>query len=422
MMEPAIFSRRLLTAWIAATGLALALTFALLWRGESPGSVGASTFSRSAIGHAGIAEILRRRQDDVIQSQGDSLQRTGAGGLLVLAEPNIGPAEGWRALLRARKVLLVLPKWQGQPDGGNPGWIGAAVPLEAAVPQAILGQGVPGGRVVRPAGDVAWDRNEIGPAPHLTAPVQLVQSSALRPIVAGPDGILLGELDRGGRRLWLLSDPDVLSNHGLGDGNAAFAVGMLERCSDGGPIVFDEAIHGFAAVPPSMLALLGRRPFAAIALQALIALGLLLWACGPRFGAPQTAPAPLKAGKRDLVQNVAQLFRAAGYRHVLVRRYVEETLRDVAVRLHAPADLSEAARLGWLQRAAAARRASIDCAEVSARATRLATARRGAPAELFALARAIWVWKQEMLDGTAAGAGDRTSHSRRGPQGGGRAG
>jgi hypothetical protein len=423
-MEPDVFPRRLLVAWIAAASLALALTFVLLLRGESPASVGASTFSRSAVGHAGIAEILRRRQDDVVIGKGDSLHRAGAGGLLVLAEPyrSLLADDGQQALLRAPRVLLVLPKWLCAARADESGWIGSATPVVASVPEAILALGVPGGRVVRPAGEVAWSRNDIGAVPHLTAPVQLVQSDALTPMVGNADGMLLGELDQDARRLWVLADPDVLSNHGLGDGNAAFAVGVLERLSAGGPVVFDETIHGFTAVPESPLALLERRPFAAIAVQAAIALGLLMWAAGPRFGAPETAPAPLKAGKRDLVRNVAQLFRAAGYRNVLVRRYVEETVRDVAFRLHAPGHLSEAARLGWLQRAGAARRVSIDCAMVSARATRLTAARRQAPAELFGLAREIWAWKQEMLHGTGGSAGGRGSDSRRGPQGGGRTG
>jgi len=146
------------------------------------------------------------------------------------------------------------------------------------------------------------------------------------------------------------------------------------------------------------------------------AFGLLLWAGTARFGAPEPAPVPLKAGKRDLVRNIARLFRYAGYQDVLVRRYAEETIRDVAHQLHAPAKLDTAATLGWLQRAGAARRVSVDGTEIGTRAAMLTTAQRQPSAELFRLAREIYRWKQEMLDGTAGSAGDRRTNSRRSPQ------
>ena len=424
MTEQTIFTPRLLAGWIAAVALTFVLSLAFMLHGNDTTTVGPSTFSRSAIGHAGIADLLRRHGVTVVKSEGDSLHKLGAGGVLVLAEPEFhGAADrAQQALLHARTVLLVLPKWLGQPDSSKPGWIAQADALPAFVPQSVLTTALGHGEVVRPAGKITWNDNEIGLLPHLTEPVQLVSSAWLRPIVGSDQGMLLGELRDRGRRLWVLSDPDVISNHGLGDGNAPFAVALFDAlrhrdASVGGTIVFDETVHGFTAVPANPAALLLRQPFSQVAIQALAALALLVWAGTARFGVPEHAPPPLKAGKRDLVRNVADLFRYAGYQHVLVRRYVEETVRDVARRLHAPRDLTDAGSLDWLERVAAARGVSQDGAGLCARAEMLAATGWRQSTEQAALPREIWRWKQEMMHGVADSAGDRGGDPRRGPQG-----
>jgi hypothetical protein len=419
--EHGIFTPRLLAGWIAAVALTFALSLTLMLHGNDTSTVGPSTFSRSAIGHAGIAELLRRRGFTVFKSQGDSLHKLGAGGVLVLAEPEFHvPADrAQQALLRATTLLLVLPKWQGQPDSQQSGWIDQADPLPAFVPQSVLVTALGDGEVVRPDGPVTWTRNEIGPVPRLTEPVQLLKSERLRPIVDSDEGMLLGELRVANRCVWVLSDPDIISNHGLGDGNAPFAVAMFQAMRGSGTIVFDETVHGFTAVPPNPAALLLRRPFREVGIQGLLALALLAWAGAVRFGAPEPVPSPLKAGKRDLVRNVAELFRFAGYQHVLVRRYVEETIRDVARRLHAPRDLTGAAILGWLQRIAAARGVSIDCTDLSARAEMLAATGWHQSTEQVRLPREIWRWKQELMHGVPSNPDDRSVGSRRGRQGGG---
>ena len=64
MTTEGVFSGRLLAIWISASValLAASLYFMLMPEGTSPGtdSVGPTVFSRSALGHAGIADILQR--------------------------------------------------------------------------------------------------------------------------------------------------------------------------------------------------------------------------------------------------------------------------------------------------------------------------------------------------------------------------
>ena len=220
----------------------------------------------------------------------------------------------------------------------------------------------------------------------------------------------------------MVADPDVLNNHALGDGNAAFAVRLFESLHGDGTLVFDETVHGFTALPNGPIALLLRRPFSYVAILGLLAVALLVWAGTGRFGAPEVQPPPLKSGKRDLVHNVAELFGFAGYHPVLVRRYVEETLRDTARRLHAPRELGDAAALDWLRRAGTARGVATDCAELQQRAERLGRSRRSGSPDLSRLPRDAWRWKQEMIHGLADGADHGGRDPRRGPQGRGRPG
>src|SRR5215467_13454905 len=128
MSEAPVFSRRLLLGWIAGAVVIFAASLFLMGQKEEsgPDSSGASTYSRSAIGHAGIAEILQRLDIPVVKSTSNSLERlSSSGGVLVIAEPraNLQSEESIRTLLKADRILFVLPKWFGFPSDQRPGWV-----------------------------------------------------------------------------------------------------------------------------------------------------------------------------------------------------------------------------------------------------------------------------------------------------------
>jgi hypothetical protein len=240
----------------------------------------------------------------------------------------------------------------------------------------------------------------------------------------------------------VLSDPDVIANHGLArPSNAALAVAIInrlrevassasatgprEKATDAGKVVFDETMHGYVAKPLSPFFLLFSFPFVVATAQAGIAVALLLWATMARFGAPQSVPAPLSAGRGGLLQNMAKLIEFTGHQPVMVARYVRETVREVSRALHAPRELSGPALIAWLQRVGGARGVDIDCGALIEEAGRLApaawvsggeeprraaqgtrTGRRDAAA-LVRLARDTHRWKGEILDGRARDSGGR---------------
>jgi hypothetical protein len=118
MSNEPVFSRRLLMGWTAGVVVVFAVSLYFMGSGEMSGtdSTGASTFSRSAIGHAGIVEVLQRLGFAVVKSQYNSLEKLSPGSVLVIAEPRPSrqSEEATRTLLKANTILLVLPKMDGR--------------------------------------------------------------------------------------------------------------------------------------------------------------------------------------------------------------------------------------------------------------------------------------------------------------------
>jgi hypothetical protein len=302
----------------------------------------------------------------------------------------------------------VLPKRNGFPTDKPAGWLRRFGDVGTGAAQTALRLAASNGEVVRPTGPVQWTKNDFGIEPSITAPIQLFRHNQFTPIIGTADGMLLGEIIDRNRRIWVLSDPDVISNHGLArPGNAELLVAMIERLRRGnGVVVFDETIHGYAARAGNPFLLMFRFPFIVATAQAAIAVALLLWATLARFGAPQAAPPTLSAGRLGLLLNIAKLIEFTGHQQVIIRRYVQETIRDVARQLHAPATLAGEQLLAWLQRVGSARSVSVDCGEVARRASELGEGRRD-PAGQVRIARDIYQWKREIIDGRSRNPHDR---------------
>jgi hypothetical protein len=416
---------RVMAAWVAAVIILVVGTLALAIFGTgSTESVGPSAFSRSAIGYAGIADLMHRLGARVVKNRKDdavaSLDPTG---VLVVAEPGNAPAQRMATLMNAHTVLLVLPKWTGQQDPKNHQWISQARELPENTARAASQIGSV--EVVRVPKVSAWSKNELGRTPVISqGSVQLIKSRSLRPVVGTDQGMLVGELCTGGRRLWILADPDPMQNHGLADpDNAAFSVALINamRGADGN-IVFDEVVHGLAEKASSPFKMLFEFPFVLATIQAVIAVALLLWATMRRFGAPLAPPVELKSGKRSLIEATANLLDFARHRPIIIQRYVHEIIQDVARQLHAPPGLAEPALIEWLRRTARARDAQIDCGAVTRRTDELVGAGRGASAQLATLARDIFRWKREVTDGGSGYSRVDRGDSQRGRQGSRRAG
>jgi len=373
----------------------------------------ANTFSYSALGHRGLADFLRSMGLGVV-----SRQSPGGGGVgprhpLIVAEPEAGDRERLKDLReeagnRDAALVLVLPKWSpGEPQPKKPEWLAkvklreevevesVARPLDREV--AVARFRASRGKELRcSAGE---DRPEVTIAAE---PVQLLKpDSKLEPVLECPGGMLIARL-KSKQPVYLIADPDILNNQGLGLADHAAAVyGFLAGDLRSTGVVFDETIHGFNRTP-GLLAEALRFPMVLGVLQSLVLLGVVLWAGMGRFGKPLPAAAALAAGKEILIDNTAKLLAGGGHSEDSLLRYFRQTTRAVAAHYFLPPDLPEGERLARLQRLAERRRPGLSLAELEHGIHNLPAGRRGEEAAAR-LARRLYDWRMEMTNGDREG-------------------
>ncbi len=390
--------------WLIAVGLlsfAGAAYFMIYGEEGTTTTARANAFSHSAIGHRAFVETLRRLDIRVLVSRNNSAAKAGRSTLLIVAEPGARTYtdETINDLLTAETVLFVLPKWEGRPDEAKPQWLKSAAQLPRAHVQKTLRHVVPDGKVRRVKAPVSWETGPLGVTPTLSAP-QLMETTQLRPVVTSDQGLLVGELVRGEQRIWILSDPDILSNHGLGRGdNAVLALSLIDALRPaGGAVIIDETIHGFRQ-EPSLWRAMFEFPFVLPTIQAVAAIVALMWAATGRFGAPIPAKRPLEAGKAALIDSMAGLLQYGGHGPEILRRYLTVTLRDVARRLHAPRDLEETALIEWVDRVGEARGVQAKYGTLRREAEAIIAVASADNSRLTQAARNLHRWKQGIING-----------------------
>ncbi len=400
------FDRRAAT-WIYVVGIASALCAALLHLldvtpGESGRSAGADAFSRSAIGHRAFVDLLRRLDVPVVVSKDGSARKARPGSVLVVAEP---AAEAGRSglldeLLDAPSVLLVLPKRSGAASLRHRGWLRSARLQPPGRAEAVLRHVVGDGEIVRPGGAMRWQPGPLEATPSLSSP-QLVRSDRLEPLIAAREGILAGIARFGTQRILVLSDPDLVANHGIGrGGNALAAVRLVEALlGPDGVVVVDETAHGYRQ-SPSIWRMLLELPLLAATVQTVLAALVLLWATSARFGAPVPLEPELRPGKRALIESTATLLDYGGHGAEVVRRYLRASVRDVARALQAPR-LGDDALWAWLTRLGEARGATLDVAALMRSMPSAGDGRRDRSRTLLASAVRMHQWRSRILDGRA---------------------
>jgi len=319
-----------------------------------PDPVGPAIYSKSALGHAAVYDMLASIGIPVVESDLGSGAHVESNSVLVIAEPRTDDATLTEvgAMLDASAVLLILPKREGKADPKRPNWIGEDRLIAPSDVQGVLRLVDERATLVRDAAADSWNVSSYNGALPAIHHAQLMRSSRLHPLLAGPQGILIGELRTRTRRLVVLSDPDLIANHGIARGdNAWIFVSMIQNLRSGreGTVVFDEFIHGYSPRPFHMLGILFQFPFALVSAQAALGIALLVWAAAGRFGAPRELPPAMDAGRRSLIHAGATLVARNGGESALAARYYEEMVRDGAGALRAPSGLVLPALVSWLE-------------------------------------------------------------------------
>jgi hypothetical protein len=406
-MSAAPFSRRGLVAIVGVLSLSfLALLVWAIFGGEikSTDSVQADAFSRSALGHHAFVELLRELGVDTLISRNNSGTKAGDRAVLLIAEPIISSGLRESALRElvenSGHCLLVLPKWEGVEDREREGWVRRVFPVDMKTTERPLrGLGCEASVTrLETTESLRWDA-PIGP--RLVRP-QLLEPDDVIPVIACAEGVLLGVVSTRYGQLFVLSDPDLLSNHGLAHTeNAVAMLHVLDRVRGAAdrPVVVDETLHGFGR-EPSVYRALFDYPLVLTTLHGLAVLAVLLWAAMGRFGPPMPFKPPLGQGKEVLLGNTADLLAAGGHSGPALTRYLEFAILETRRILRAPARLTGDELDRWLDRIAASRGIEPTVPELRGSVAALAK-RRGSPStrDVLTTARTIHRWTEEMIRG-----------------------
>jgi hypothetical protein len=192
---------------------------------------------------------------------------------------------------------------------------------------------------------------DIGTALYLA---QLFDGSACDPILGSGKATLLASCPLGGsdRSVLILSDPDLLNNHGLRLGqNAEFARTFFEPFAASGTVMIDYSRENWFAkpdAPPERTQTWGdllrffQPPFLALWLGAGLLLCLALWRSLRRAG-PVAPTADAGMGKLLATRARARLMRLTGQDGAMLGDYADARIAATAARLVGP---SQARHIG----------------------------------------------------------------------------
>jgi hypothetical protein len=273
--------------------------------------------------------------------------------------------------------------------------------LPAGLGDQVIRKAGATGRTARVERPENWTTNMLGLAPELSSQVQVIEDTNLRPVLAAGGRVVVGERVDRNQRIWIVSDPDMLANHGLFSGrNAEFAIRLINALRPArGEVMFNELVAGDGAPSVNALTLMLQFPFVIVTIQLLAASAFLLWAAMPRFGLPLPAPDMLAAGKQRLIQNAAILLSHSRHPEIIIVSYVRSSIRGVARELRAPPGLEWRRMIDWLTRVGESRGVAVDFPNLVRRMEELATARPGSARTLVEIAHDTQRWKLEILNG-----------------------
>jgi hypothetical protein len=175
---------------------------------------------------------------------------------------------------------------------------------------------------------------------------QTFKSNTCLPIIGNKDAMLLGNCPLGSRsgaqRKWVLvlSDPDLLNNHGLrlGD-NARIALDFLGSKAGGRNVVIDYSQSSWLRDPTSEperertwadLLRFFEQPFLTLWISAGLVLALALWRAALRYGPIRPDGTAPGASKSLAVRARARLMRLSGQDGALAREYASARIAATA--------------------------------------------------------------------------------------------
>ncbi|MBU1378493.1 MAG: hypothetical protein KKE02_21235 [Alphaproteobacteria bacterium] len=376
---------------VAAAALAVLSAYAPDLRSGQDGR--AHALSKSAIGYAGAPILMKALGASVLVSRTRPV-RPSASVVVLTPEPTLNPDE-LRSYPKGALTLIVLPKWAASRDPIRQTFVRKAgvIKNDDAV-QALLKSYAPQSRLAVRKGVFRPTLHGVDGAFADVGALRLGRIDGLRtlsgqgwiPLLADEAGNAVLVQSAKTPSIWVLSDPDLLNNHGLASRDTARVGALILETATAGerPILFDVTLNGFER-GRGMARLMLEPPWLAatlIAAAAGILMGLHALA---RFGQPRRTGRAFALGARALVDNSADLVRMARKEHELAPAYAALTRTLVA-----RAAGGHTAEEHWLDDLAR-RRGAAAPSELAAEADTIKTRD-----ELTAVARKLYDWRGEM--------------------------
>ncbi len=181
--------------------------------------------------------------------------------------------------------------------------------------------------------------------------VQMFQGDGCKPLIGREGAILLGDCPLAGdetKRVLILSDPDLLSNHGLRLGqNATIARDFIASRAQDKTVLIDYSPDDWFSDANDAskrertwndLLRFFEPPFLALWIGAALAMALTFWRAAIRFGPIPAPVTQLEASKAFAIEARARLMRLADCDGALVAEYMTARIATVAAVLFGPAN------------------------------------------------------------------------------------
>ncbi|MDP3738865.1 MAG: hypothetical protein Q8R02_15835 [Hyphomonadaceae bacterium] len=372
---------------------------------RSPEESGEHAESKSAIGFAGLVDLLQKEGRHVRTSRG-SLYEAGGHEEFAVMTPPLGATVDWDKVYGSPgPILIVMPKWNVRPDQNHRGWVisqglGRDEIIENALEQISPEATVKHFRGVR---DLALKNEEAVGSFVQTGPIdslQVIDSDAFTPILSDIEGRTVlgvyaggddGEYDDDYSSIYILSDPDLLNTQGLASPLTARAGLEVIRLvvSEDTPIAFDMTLHGIER-SRNFLRLMFVPPFLPAVLCLAFAGGLMaVYAVAGNV--KQKSGREIALGKAMLVENTALLVSLTGRDKNIGQRYVAMTRTLAATAAGAPSGSTETQQTTMLDAVAQVQKSE---ASFSRLATDVAIA--SSRAQLLRAINRLYHWRQEI--------------------------
>lgn len=246
--------------------------------------------------------------------------------------------------------LVVLPKWRsGMRLTGiaHPVLLDDATALSGIVRRLTGDEAAEVAHVPEPFVDFDYDDEETGLTARLYVP-QVFSSAACEPVIGTAAAMVLGFCEEPTTEgFYLLSDPDLINNHGLRlADNAAIAVDVFDRLAAGDTVLIDYSARNWFATdaePDSYdrswadFKRFFAYPFLTLWLAAGAMLALLLWRAGRRYGPLLAGAEGPGSAKALAIRARARLMRLTDQDGALVGDYARARVAALGARLFGPA-------------------------------------------------------------------------------------